>query len=191
MAQIFRGVEWMSNVRAIVTPRKKDYYYMSMLACQRRILPVFIWMIFAGCINPFGSREERELDRAAALWRSKNITSYTFEMRTSCFCPPEINEWAIVDVRNGQIVGARSLTGTPLTGIALTSRKTVDQLFEAGRPPHEQWVDHIEFDYDPQLGYPTRLVLEGKRNIADAGVAYEARNLQERTLVQNSSTGGN
>jgi len=142
------------------------------------ILIAGLLLLLAGCTNPFASREERQLRQAEERWESRNIANYTFEMRTGCFCPPEINEWAIVEVRNGQIVSARSLSGVLLSGIALTSRKTVDQLFDAARPPYEDWVGRVDFEFDSELGYPLKLQLDGKRNIADAGVVYEARNLR-------------
>ncbi|MEO8187763.1 MAG: DUF6174 domain-containing protein [Burkholderiaceae bacterium] len=132
----------------------------------------------SGCTNPFGSREERQLREAEARWKSHNIADYTFEMRTTCFCPPEMYEWAVVEVRGGLVASARSLTGEALTGFSLTSRKTVDQLFDAVRPPYQDWVGRVDFDFDRDLGYPLRLQLDGKPNIADAGVVYEARSLR-------------
>jgi hypothetical protein len=132
----------------------------------------------SGCTNSLGPSDLRKLAQAESRWKSKHIQSYTFEMRTSCFCPVEVNEWAVVEVRNGEIVTARSLTGTPLTGFALSSRKTVEQLFDAARPPYEDWLGGVDFDFDAELGYPLRVSLIGKPNIADAGVVYDARNLK-------------
>ncbi len=135
----------------------------------------------SGCSSTVGPRSLRELSQAESRWKSRNIENYTFEMRTSCFCPPEVNEWAVVEVRNRQIVSARSLTGAPFTGFALTSRKTVEQLFDVARPPYQDWVADVEFAFDAQLGYPLRVSLSSKPTIADAGAVYEARNLKSVT----------
>lgn len=142
-----------------------------------RIVWLALVLSLSSCLDPFGSREERQLREAEARWKSRNIADYTFEMRTGCFCPPELLEWAVIEVRNGQIVSATSLTGAALTDVSLSSRKTVDQLFDAVRPPYDDWVGDVDFQFDSQLGYPLRLSLVGKPNITDAGVVYEARSL--------------
>ena len=144
-----------------------------------RILTLLIAALAAGgCLNPLSPRESQELRRAEAKWESKNIHDYTFEMRTSCFCGSEVHEWAIVEVRDDQIVSARSLDGDPLTGFALSSRKTVDQLFDAAKADRFDWVADIDFTFDSELGYPLEINFESKPNIADAGLTYQARNLQ-------------
>ncbi len=144
----------------------------------RHMLLACLLLSLSGCANLFESRSERDLRDAEARWKASNITDYMFEMRTSCFCPSEIYEWAVVEVKNGQVLSAKSLSGVPLTGNALTSRLTVDQLFDKARSPYPDWVGQVDFQFDSVLGYPLRLSLEGKPNIADAGVVFEARNLQ-------------
>ena len=132
----------------------------------------------SGCINPVAPSEERALRRAEERWRAAGIHDYTFEMRTSCFCGPEVIEWAIVEVRNDRVVSARLLDGTPLTSYGLDSRKSVDELFALAKRKPESWVADIDFVFDPELGYPVQIIFESKRNIADAGAVYEARNLR-------------
>lgn len=61
---------------------------------------------------------------------------------------------------------------------SITSRKTVDQLFDAVGPPYQDWGGRVDFDFDSDLGYSLRLQLDGKPNIADAGVVYETRSLR-------------
>jgi hypothetical protein len=132
---------------------------------------------FAGCRTLFDSEEQERAD-AQRQWQRSNIRSYSFEMRRGCFCPPEITEWARVTVQNGVIIGVTSLTGTALSGIARDSRLTVDQLFAAVKRPYPEWVAHVDFTFDAVYGYPLRLHLESKPDILDAGLVYEARNLQ-------------
>ena len=134
-------------------------------------------LTFIGCTNSLDPWERNEFRLAERKWNAADIEDYRYEMRTSCFCPPEDHEWAVVEVRNNQVVSAHSLDGTPVTGYSLASRKTVDELFAAVRIDHE-WVGDVTFDFDRELGYPLRISIEGKKNVADAGVVYEARNLQ-------------
>ena len=148
------------------------------LSVHRFVLLAYTSLSVVACSNALVPGELHQLAQAESRWKSRNIQSYEYEMRTGCFCPPEVTEWAVVEVRNGQIVSARSLAGTPLTGFALTSRKTVEQLFKAARPPYEDWVGSVDFDFDAELGFPVRVNLSSKPNILDAGAVYEARNLR-------------
>lgn len=138
-------------------------------------------LALTGCINFLDPWETTEFRQAERKWKAVGIDDYRYEMRTSCFCPPESHEWAVVEVRNNQVVSASRLNGAPLTGFSLASRKTVDELFDAVRID-EEWVGDVTYDFDLELGYPLRISIEGKKNVADAGVVYEARNLQ-RVLI--------
>ena len=137
-------------------------------------------VLTAACVGVLNPRDAERLQRAEEVWNSLAVTEYTFEMRTSCFCGQEVTEWAIVDVRNGQVVSAKSLSGVPLTGYALESRKSVEQLFEIARTYRSDWIADVDFEFDEELGYPLSVNFISKPNIADAGVLYEARNLQIR-----------
>lgn len=132
----------------------------------------------AACGNPFGPSDAARIREAESRWERHGFTSYEFEMRTSCFCPPEINEWAVVTVRDGRVTGARTLSGVPLSGFGLSSRKSVEDLFATLKAERDSWVAEVEVSFDAQFSYPRLIVLESKSNIADAGVTYETRNLK-------------
>jgi hypothetical protein len=140
---------------------------------------IVLLVVFAltGCLNSLDPWESNEFRLAERKWNAADIDDYRYEMRTSCFCPPEYHEWAVVEVRNNQVVSAASLDGTPVSGFSLASRKTVDELFDAVRIDNE-WVGDVSFDFDRDLGYPLLISIGAKKNVADAGVVYEARNLQ-------------
>ena len=143
---------------------------------MRRTLLIPAVLALTACLDVISPGEERTLRDAERKWDRANITNYTYEMRTGCFCPPEIHEWAIVRVRDRQVVSATTLDGTPLAGFDLASRLTVEELFGIAHSRHD-WLDDIDFDFNEELGYPVRIELISKRNIADAGAVYEARNL--------------
>ncbi len=146
----------------------------------RRILVPLLVIAGAACGTPLGPYDVRALRDAEALWKRQNIDDYRFEMRTSCFCPPEITEWAIVEVHDDKVVGARSLDGVALSGIALTSRKTVNGLFAEVKADRGDWVADVELEFHDEWGYPTRILFESDQSVTDAGVIYEARNLIAR-----------
>jgi uncharacterized protein DUF6174 len=164
----------MMDLRSLSLPRTTD----SPGVMLRRIAAVLACAMLLGCDNPLSARESQQLAEAEILWKKQNLDDYIFEMRTSCFCGGEVTEWAVVEVRDDAVYSAHSLTGAPLTGLALTSRKTVGELFELAHHYRPDWVADIDFEFDPVLGYPVRLSFDSKPNIADAGTTYEARNLR-------------
>lgn len=143
---------------------------------MHRILFVLAALASTACGGLLSPREAEQLREAERRWERAGIRDYTFEMRTSCFCPQEVIEWAVVDVRDGRVVAARSLDGAPLAGFGLTSRKTVEELFAIARS-RPDYIAGIDFEFHEELGYPLRISLQEKKNVADASATYEARNL--------------
>lgn len=143
---------------------------------MRKALLVMSLFALSACNSVLGPGESGELRRAEAKWEAANIDDYNYEMRESCFCPPEANQWAVVEVRNGQIVGGHYLDGKPIPANELVYRRTVEQLFEFAKS-RDSWIDDIDFEFDSEFGYPTEVAISAKANIADAGVVYSARNL--------------
>lgn len=145
-------------------------------------------MILASCTGVFEPGEAERLRQAQARWVAQGIDDYTFETRTLCFCGPEVYEWAIVEVRNDRVVSATTLDGLPLNEYGLGARKTVNQLFETAWTARGEWIADVDFSFDSQLGYPTEIDLIAKKNVADGGATYEARNLEP--LMEPFSPGG-
>ncbi len=143
---------------------------------MRSVLLAMVFLGTTACSGIFEPDEMKEIRRAQALWESKHIDDYDYVMRASCFCDPGVYQWATVEVRNDKVVAATLLDGTPITGAGLTYRRTVNQMFAAARSS-DDWIDNVEFESDPELGYPVKVVLTAKKNIADGGVSYDARDL--------------
>ena len=143
---------------------------------MHRVLLVVVALLSSGCVSVVSPGEAEQLRAAERRWEAANIRNYSYQMRTSCFCGTEVIDWAVVEVRNGEVISAKSIDGTPLSGVALTSRLTVEELFERARARHD-WLGNIDFEFDETLGYPLSVRHVAKRNIADADATYEARNL--------------
>lgn len=122
---------------------------------------------------------------AESRWRSRSFTDYSYEIRTACFCPPEVNRWTRVTVRNGTVVAAEAVEpdpGFPITSISLWV--PIDSIFanlrrtlESGFQGSESHLDAIVATYDPSLGYPTFIEYRAKPNIADGGMTKHLRNV--------------
>jgi hypothetical protein len=132
-----------------------------------------------------GLQDIRLFASAKALWDARPFTDYTYEIKTSCFCPPEINAWTRVTVRNGVVVSAENVDPTlhyPLS--SLVYWVPVDSVFARlrqamSRGSHfDSWLASIDVQYDATLGFPTYIVYHEKPNVADAGSVHYLRNVR-------------
>ena len=131
-----------------------------------------------------GPRDFRRLAEAEERWDARPFADYSFEIRTSCFCPPEINQWTRVSVRNGVVVDANAVDPNahfPITTLAWW--QPIDSLFSNLR----RTMSNVSFDspyadikatYDPELGYPTRIEYIEKPTVADAAATITVRNVR-------------
>lgn len=138
----------------------------------------------AGCSSPTGVSELGELSIAEARWEAERPHAYVFEVRKSCFCPPEYVEWHRVQVEGTTIIGIVHVeSGQPVPTDRWTGWESVDELFEDIR----NFIDsdifgRVEGAYHPTLGYPLEVNLIAREGIADAGLVVTIRSLEPRPL---------
>lgn len=131
-----------------------------------------------------GPSDLGRLSAARARWDARPFADYSYEIRTTCFCPVEITRWTRVSVRNGVVVDAVPVEpdpGSPITTLALWH--PIDTVFanlhramsELGP---QSYLDAIVVDYDSELGYPTSIEYRAKLNIADGGSSLSLRNVR-------------
>jgi hypothetical protein len=123
------------------------------------------------------------LSSAEAKWNARPFADYSYEIRTSCFCPPELLQWARVSVRGGVVVSVEAVDPDP--AFPITNQQywePIDSIFAGLRsamrdPASDIYLDAIIVSYDPQLGYPTSIEYRAKRNVQDGGSAHTLRNV--------------
>jgi hypothetical protein len=140
-------------------------------------LPVLAIGLVA-CESPLSSSERRLLAEGEAKWAARGFGDYSIEMRRSCFCAPEVNVWARVEVVGGTVVRVTQLeTGEIITDSRRTYWDTVEELFSTLRETDEaDWLEDIEFTLDPVLGYPAEIRWISTPNVQDAGATQFLRN---------------
>ena len=130
-----------------------------------------------------GPGDVRRLAEAKALWLSRSFTDYTYEIRTSCFCPPEVNQWSRVEVRSGVVVDVDAVDPTPNFPITTLSYwQPIDTLFAdieraISNDGFNSVYAKVDVTYDAQYGFPTSIDYISKPNIADAGASISVRNV--------------
>jgi hypothetical protein len=145
------------------------------------LLP-FIALVAAATVScsssPLVPSEVRELDRAEARWAARPFRAYSIEMKTSCFCPPIINEWARVEVVNDSVTRVVLVdSGVEVNSVERASFRTVESVFDAIRSSQRsEWVKDVVAHYDPLLGFPTYVSFIPKDGILDAGSVHYLRN---------------
>jgi hypothetical protein len=131
-----------------------------------------------GCESPLSSSERRQLAEGEAKWAARGYGDYSIEMRRSCFCAPEVNDWARVEVVAGTVSRVTLLnSGEIITDSRRSYWSTVEQLFSSLREPDEgDWLEDIRFTLDPVLGYPAEISWISTPNVQDAGATQYLRN---------------
>lgn len=130
------------------------------------------------CESPLSNSERRLLAEGQAKWAARGYGDYSIEMRRSCFCAPEVNDWAKVEVVGGTVARVTLLhSGETITDSRLTYWSSVEQLFSSLRETDEDdFLEDVEFTLDPVLGYPTEIHWKFPDNVLDAGAIQFLRN---------------
>lgn len=103
---------------------------------------------------------QRQLDSARKRWAKTKIRTYRFDLRRSCFCPPQEN--TRVRVRNGRPVSYPQ----DLKAVA-----TVPRLFKLVQSAIKQNAASITVAYTKR-GYPKSISIDYDRRLADEEIGY-------------------
>ncbi len=136
-------------------------------------------LLVAGCESLTGSNgaERARLAQARSRWRAAAISDYRYELRRVCFCPPDLVGPFALTVRGGALSSVVDL-GTGMA-VSPTPRRhpTIEELFDEIDAALDRDPDRIEIDYDPALGYPTRIAIDYVAMAIDDEVTYSATGL--------------
>ena len=130
-----------------------------------------------------GLQDLRRFEQAKARWDARSFTDYTYEIRTSCFCPPEIIRWTRVTVRGGVVVAAEAVEPDPNFPITtLTLWEPIDSVFASlqrtlDNADDNSYLATLRVEYDAQLGFPTLIGIRMKPTVADGDSEKNLRNV--------------
>jgi len=137
-------------------------------------LAIFIAALISGCNhseNESINQSQASLDSNISLWGDSGISSYRYEYRRLCFCPPQEN--VVVVVEAGLVSEAFY---TP-SGIYLTEEErkrlfTIEGLFNVIQNAISSNVASLNVTYNIDYGYPERVAIDFVEAMADEEVTH-------------------
>jgi len=135
--------------------------------------------LLSACESPLSPSELRTLAEAEARWTHRSFQDYSFEIRRSCFCEPSVTQWARVEVLGGVVSRVVLLeSGMEVSPEQRGRFPTVEGIFASIRAATEdESLEDIKVEFDPELGFPTRVMFEAKPDILDGGSATYLRSV--------------
>ena len=137
----------------------------------------FVAAALAACESPLSPAELRALAQAEAQWTARSFQDYVIEVRQACFCPPEVTQWARVEVIAGAVNRVVLLdSGAEVPSDQRGRFPTVEQIFNYIRSARDDdWLKDVVVEFDREFGFPTYVSFVPKPAILDAGGAYYVR----------------
>jgi hypothetical protein len=135
----------------------------------RVMLMLITSVALSGC-NPPTPILQAELDANRAKWRAAGIDLYEYHYQRECFCPPA---YGVVRVEDGKVVSVRPDFELPDFPLVVTDYPTIEDLFDEVQLN----IGDYEVDYDPVLGYPSRISMLLTFITTEAGYTERASDL--------------
>lgn len=111
-------------------------------------------------------------------WSQRNIHSYQFVFRTSCFCTPETTQKKQVTVADDIVKEAFFLESSSyLTKEELTGVKSIDELFDIIDYTINSNPYQLNIRYNSEYGYPEMISIDQSKDMIDEEVTYYASDL--------------
>jgi hypothetical protein len=108
----------------------------------------------------------RDLRTNQAKWESLNVSDYQYEYKESCFCPTSVVAPRTVLVNANEVVSITRTDNAEGLRPSQYQTLTVDELFDRIRL-EESRAESLIVEYDPVMGYPTLISVDGNFQIAD------------------------
>ncbi|MDB4891005.1 MAG: hypothetical protein JWL61_2860 [Gemmatimonadetes bacterium] len=144
-----------------------------------RVIVLAALLLQASCSAITGA--ESDFERARARWTSQRPAAYDYTLRLSCFCGGEVTRAVVIVVR-GNLVESRTYAddGTGVPAQFTGAFPTIDGMFDTIQNAFDHHSARVAVTYDPALGYPVSIALDGAINVADDETSYTLSNFHVR-----------
>jgi len=133
-----------------------------------------VFLISAACLSMCGSPHRPAYKQARSLWESQNIQHYRFHLEIGCNCPWWEMMPLAIEVQNGEIVSMAASNGGDISPYLDSFRPhgTIESLFDLLDSSTSTRVYKLEVQYDARYGFPTSIIIDPYRMIADDATGY-------------------
>ncbi|NIM92219.1 MAG: hypothetical protein GTO18_00680 [Anaerolineales bacterium] len=146
---------------------------------RRYLLPVFIFAITLAACAPNSSTFQENLAR----WESADLADYRYVLRVGCFCPDEIINPVVVEIRGDAVASITyQETGEQPGENALqffNAYDSVEELFAVIEDAMKQDPAEMSVEYDPNFGVPISISIDYDRMMADEELYLEISEFSE------------
>ncbi|NEO49518.1 MAG: hypothetical protein F6K55_37625 [Moorea sp. SIO4A3] len=111
---------------------------------------------------------EQQLEQNQERWETQKLDNYRYRLQVACYCIGDVTKPVVVEIRNGEttsIVAADS--GKPVNRKFFDNYDSVSKLFDVVQKAIDQDYYKLDVTYDPTLGYPTKIDMDYRAEIAD------------------------
>lgn len=132
--------------------------------------------VLAGCgdsLSPVSGRDDLQANRAR--WRARGPNGYIVSLTTLCFCV-ETRPLRVTVIRDSVMSATTLDGGQPIADVRWIP--TIEKLFDFIQRAIDEPAFHLEVEYDPQLGFPRKIVYDMAAEIADDEVTYLVGDVQ-------------
>lgn len=121
--------------------------------------------LLSGC-NSDSNRILEELNENRLKWEALNVTSYQFHYTRSCECLKPATQTRQVLVDGGKVASQVIIATGEALSLESYSVQSVEDLFDM-IAVEEGRADQLQIEYDADMGYPTRVVIDPDLQVAD------------------------
>ena len=112
------------------------------------------------CPGKFSSLE-RDLSQNRQLWTSRNLKDYRYRLQLGCFCPRELTQPVIIEVKNGQRVSIVYEADRSVVANEFFNRfDTIDDVFAFVDDAIDRDASKITVTFNSEFGYPTQVSVD-------------------------------
>lgn len=123
--------------------------------------------------------EAAQLQQNRQKWAQQNLESYRYTLQVGCFCPPEVRQPVVVEVRNGKVASIAAVeSGKSVNPEYFQDYDSVAKLFEIVEDAIAQDAYRLDIAYDETLGYPTQINIDYNQYMADEERYLTIKNLE-------------
>jgi hypothetical protein len=123
--------------------------------------------------------QDSQLEENRAKWQQAGIKDYRYTFQIGCFCTPETVVPRSIEVRGGKVKSATRADGKTDGEDMKRIYGDMDYVFGLIERAEGAKSEKVAVNYDPQLGYPTRISIDYRATMQDDEVNYTISKFEE------------